>query len=263
MSRRIAIIGYGAIGREVVGRLARSSAGPFEQAVLLRPGSPSAAELPTGVGLLESFEDLASFTPDLVVEAAGVPAARTYAGRCLAAGFSIVVSSVGTFADDAVPDDRMGDAMLVIPSGAIAALDYLRAVRSLDGVTVGYESRKPPAAWRDDLVASGHDPDALAEPVVLFSGTAREAARRYPRNLNVAATIALACKGLDDTGVRVVADPAAEGNTHSITVDSPAGRMRTEIVNNPMPANPRTSWLTALSVVATVEDWFGTFRIGT
>jgi aspartate dehydrogenase len=90
----------------------------------------------------------------------------------------------------------------------------------------------------------------------LFEGSARDAARSFPQNLNVAMTLALAGAGMDATKVRVLADPRARGNTHEIDIESEAGRARFVFENTPSALNPKTSALTALSIVHAVRDYF-------
>jgi aspartate dehydrogenase len=89
---------------------------------------------------------------------------------------------------------------------------------------------------------------------VLFEGGAREAALSFPQNLNVAMTLALAGPGVDGIVVRVVADSNAKGNTHEIDIESSAGRARLVFENSPSAANPKTSALTALSIVQVVRE---------
>jgi len=134
------------------------------------------------------------------------------------------------------------------------------ALRSVPEAQVRYTSRKPLAAWAPELRALGQDPQALAAEIVLFEGTAAEAARRYPRNLNAGLTVALAA-GADRTIVRAVADPAARHNTHEIAVESSAGSASMTFVNRPSAANPKTSALTALSLAAAVRRHFASIVI--
>ncbi|WP_050831618.1 aspartate dehydrogenase, partial [Bordetella pertussis] len=179
----------------------------------------------------------------------------------------MIICSAGALADDAlrarlIAAAEAGGARIRVPAGAIAGLDYLQAVAGRDDAEVVYESRKPVAAWRAELPGMGIDPDTLAESRTLFSGPAREAALRFPKNLNVAATLALAGIGMTRTRVEVVVDPQARGNQHRIQVRSPLGEMQIELVNAPSPANPKTSWLVAQSVLATIRRHLARFTIG-
>ncbi|MEN6015541.1 aspartate dehydrogenase [Bordetella pertussis] len=199
--------------------------------------------------------------------AAGQQAIAEHAEGCLTAGLDMIICSAGALADDAlrarlIAAAEAGGARIRVPAGAIAGLDYLQAVAGRDDAEVVYESRKPVAAWRAELPGMGIDPDTLAESRTLFSGPAREAALRFPKNLNVAATLALAGIGMTRTRVEVVVDPQARGNQHRIQVRSPLGEMQIELVNAPSPANPKTSWLVAQSVLATIRRHLARFTIG-
>lgn len=267
MRRCIGLIGFGAIGAEVAADLAASQDPQFDLVIMLRSGSPRLHKLPLGATAVVDLPSLLAFKPDLVVEAAGVEAAKSVAPVCLEAGIATLVSSIGVLADDGFLASltraaRASGVKLLLPSGAVGALDYLAAVKRIPGTDVIYESRKPPAAWADELAKRGLDPEALSEPLTLFSGAAREAARLYPKNLNVAATLALAGIGMDGTQVSVVVDPAVSGNIHTIRVEGPAGRFEATIANLPSPANPKTSWVVAKSIVATIEKFFAPVVVG-
>ena len=266
MKARLVIIGYGAIAAELIGRLREKYGPDCEVAVLLRADSPSRSKLPAGVACLMDLDEVLQFKPDLVVEAAGHHAVHDYAQGCLAAGLSFVAVSVGAMADEAFFNQlclaaEQGGAKLIFPSGAIGALDYIRAVRDLPDTKVVYESRKPPSAWVDELQRLGL-PLPLTGDVVLFDGHAREAALRYPQNLNVAASLALAGNGFERTQVRIVVDPDAKGNTHLVHATGAFGEMHAEITNRPSPDNPKTSWVVGLSLLATVERYFSPVVFG-
>ena len=266
MKARLVIIGYGAIAAELIGRL-RDKHGPdCVLAVLLRADSPSRSKLPAGVSCLTNLYEVLHFKPDLVIEAAGHHAVHHYAQGCLAAGLSFVAVSVGAMADDAFFQQlcqaaEQGGAKLIFPSGAIGALDYIRAVRDLPDTQVVYESRKPPSAWADELQRLGLQLP-LTGDVVLFEGHAREAALRYPQNLNVAASLALAGTGFERTQVRIVVDPHAKGNTHRVHATGAFGDIHADITNRPSPDNPKTSWVVGLSLLATVERHFAPVVFG-
>jgi aspartate dehydrogenase len=266
MQARLVVVGYGAIAAELVGRLRDRHGADCSLAVVLRAGSASRARVPEGVACLHGLDDVLRFQPDLVVEAAGHQAVRSYAAGCLLAGISFVAVSVGAMADDGLCQElrqaaAQGRAKLIFPSGAIGALDYLQAARNMPGMQLTYESRKPPAAWADELQRLGMV-QPLAQASVLFEGPAREAARRYPQNLNVAASVALSGVGLDATQVRIVVDPAAKGNMHRVLAQGAFGEMQLDIANAPSPDNPKTSWVVGWSLLATVERYFAPVVFG-
>ena len=262
---KFGMIGFGTIAADVREELAEWRERPVEWAALLRPGSDR--DLPESVQALHELDDLFAWKPDLVIEAASQLAVKQHVPPLLARGISVVVTSVGALAD---PDIRAaaqaaaeeGRSRVIVPAGAVASLDYLGALSGNPLATVVYESRKPPAAWRGELIELGHDPDAMTQEIELFSGTAQEAALRYPKNLNVAATLALAGIGMERTRVRVVVDPLAPGNQHRVIVQSPLGTLETTLVNNPAPGNPKTSWIVARSVAYAVRKQFSTLVVG-
>lgn len=260
-TRRVVLIGYGAIAGDIATVLLAAKAPGYALGVLLRPGSPSLARLPEGVAGLSVLDEVAAFAPDLVIEAAGHEAVRGSVPGCLALGLPVLISSIGALHDEAffaelVATARKGGGRLLLASGALGGLDYVRAVRRAKQLDLRYESRKPPAAWSGELRALGHDPAALAAPVTLFSGTARQAAALYPQNLNVAAALALAGPGFEATGVDVICDPAATGNTHVVKARSEFGTMSLEITNRPSPTNPKSSWIVGQALLAAVEQYF-------
>lgn len=262
-SPRIVVIGAGAIGGAVLAGLRES--GRFRLATMLRPGSPRLAALPEGVAALDSAAQMRSFAPALVVEAAGHGAVREHGPAALAAGAALLISSVGALHDAALlaaltEEARRAGARIILPSGAVAGLDHLRAVRDRPEARVRYVSRKPPSAWADELARRGVDGAAMTSPLVLHGGDARGAAARFPANLNVAATLALAGIGMDRTEVQVVVDPEARGNTHEIAVDSPFGELRLTALNRPSPDNPKTSAIVAASILAAVDQHFATVQ---
>ena len=260
-SRRIMIIGYGAIGAELATLLPNAGASAPAVGVMLRPGSASRGKVPDDMPVCETIAEVAEFAPNIVVEAAGHSAVQDTVPELLGQGFTVLVSSIGALHDEALfarlkSAAEAGGARLLLASGALGALDYVRASRGAEPTEITYKSRKPPRAWQAELEALGHDPSTLAAPVVLTEGTAREAAASYPQNLNVAAALALAGPGMDNVGVAVICDPDAAGNTHVVRSKGPLGSMCIEIVNQPSRANPKTSMIVARSLVAAIDQYF-------
>lgn len=260
-ARRILIIGYGAIGAEVATALSGADTCAPVLSVMLRPGSASRGRVPCDMTVCETIAQVAEFAPELVVEAAGHSAVQGTVPDLLGQGVPVLISSIGALHDAALfaqlkSSAETGGARLILASGALGALDYVRAGRGAEPAEITYESRKPPSAWKAELAALGYDPSALAAPLVLTEGTAREAAASYPQNLNVAAALALAGPGMDNVRVAVTCDPDASGNTHIVRSQSPLGSMCIEIVNEPSTANPKTSMIVARSLVAAIDQYF-------
>lgn len=263
MTCRVAIIGFGAIAQDLVSIMS-AEAPTAKLSVLVRKGREEAARetlsrtgLSSEARITSDLNTLLSSAPAVVAECAGHGAVSEHGAAILKSGADLVVSSVGALAD---PDlfDRLSKAasgdggQLVVPSGAIGGIDILSAAR-LSGLTsVAYTGRKPPAAWAGTPADEVHDLAALTAPAVIFEGSAREAATAYPKNANVAATLALAGLGMDATGVTLIADPNGTENVHEFSIASPAVEATVRIVGKPSPRNPKTSQTTALSIARAV-----------
>ncbi|MCU0861872.1 MAG: aspartate dehydrogenase [Methanomassiliicoccales archaeon] len=197
---------------------------------------------------------------DLVIEAASQEAARKFAPMCLERGRDIMVMSVGAFYDDDFRERcfRLAGAKrarLYIPSGAVCGTDGLRSAHGrIDEVHL--ITTKGPNGFKDVpyLEEKGIDVSKLKEPMVLFEGSAREAVRLFPRNVNVAATVSLMGVGFDHTKVTIVCDPRAEVNSHRLVARGEFGELTSEIHNVPSPENPATSYLAALSAVSALKS---------
>lgn len=250
---RIAIIGMGAMGRRVVASL---RAGPFRDLPLA--GLDPHADGPSlkqelDVDLFASVDDLLRWKPTVVVECAGHLAVESVVAQCLAQGVDAIVASVGALSSDALRAElhhaqEIGHSELVVVSGAIGGLDALSAARGSGIDSVRYIGRKPPRAWLGSPAEAQFDLAAITEPTVIFEGTAAESARLYPKNANVTAAVALAGIGFDRTTVTMMADPRVDKNVHEVEASGPFGCLSIRLENNPLPDNPRTSWLAALSI---------------
>lgn len=253
MPQRVALIGYGAIGAVVHRELAQQHGAAEVVAVLVRHAARLAAT-PAAPLAVNTLDALLAAKPDLVVECAGHAAVDAHAVAVLAAGIDLMLVSVGSFSDAAreqrvVKAARTAGRQLLLPAGAIGGIDWLAAARLAGLTQVTYRSRKPPRAWAGSPAEQLLDLDALNHATAFFRGTARDAAAQYPKNANVAATVALATLGFDATQVELVADPDAAGNLHEIDASGSAGSISVRIDGKPDPDNPRTSMLTAYSVV--------------
>lgn len=255
---RIAIIGLGAIGRTVVDRLLQGGVLESVPECIALVRAQHHAELAAVYGervrLAATLEQVIGFSPDIVIEAAGQPAVRDYAEPILTAGLNLMLVSTGALVDDALrarlaAAGAASGARLLIPAGAIAGLDGLGALKLSGDLRVRYISTKPPAAWRGTPAETMVDLAAITAPVTFFRGPASQAASMFPRNANLAATIALAGAGLDRTTVELVADPAASGNCGRFEAEANAGKLSVELAGPSMAGNAKTSVVTAYSIL--------------
>jgi aspartate dehydrogenase len=150
---------------------------------------------------------------------------------------------------------------LMIPAGAIAGVDALAAARYGGLERVRYSSRKAPEAWRGTPAEKMCDLGALRGPTEFYTGAAGEAARLFPQNANVAATVALAGLGFERTEVSLSADTGAPGNVHVIEAEGAFGKLRIEVEGRPLAENPKTSTLAALSVLRAIHNRIDAIQI--
>jgi aspartate dehydrogenase len=255
---KIGIIGDGAIGSYVRDKVVEQ--GHDLRALLLLPEfiQGRAAEFP-GTVCAASVADLPDDI-DHMVDCAGHVALTLHGPAILRRGINLTTVSIGALADSDLYGSLEqaaidGDAKLHLVSGAIGALDCLRAARvgSLQSVT--YTGRKPPRSWKGSPAETKLDLDDLVNGAeVHFEGSARDAAIEYPKNANVAAAVALAGIGFDNTQVKLIADPDVEENIHEIQAIGDFGRFSFEIRGHSMPDNPRSSALAAMSVISKLEQ---------
>jgi len=256
---RIAVVGYGAITREIVKVMGARGDLSRLAAVLVKPAHLDSrrAEAAGRFAVTDDAAALAAARPDVVLECAGHGGVAAHGAAILAAGLDLVVCSVGALADDAIATTlrraAAGRARVLIPAGAVAGIDGLIAARTAGLESVTYTSVKAPHAWAGTPAERTLDLGAVAAATPFFAGTAREAARDFPQNANVGATVAFAGLGLDRTRVRLVADPAATGPLGIIEAAGAFGRFRFEILAYAAPDNPKTSLLTAHSMLAAAD----------
>lgn len=256
-SLRVAFVGWGAIARSVAQLIVDDAITIV--AVAVRDVGLVREDLPAGAELLFDPDHLAATRPDVVVEAAGREAVEPWGRAALECGSDFVVSSVSAFADAAVLESlrvvaEPSGARLHISPGALAGVDALSAARTMGLDSVEHRVVKPPQAWRGTPAEQLCDLGRLDEPTVFFQASASETARRFPKNANVAMTTALAGVGPAATTITLVADPSATTNRHEITASGAFGRLDVTIDNQPLPDNPKTSAMAALSLVRALRN---------
>jgi aspartate dehydrogenase len=265
---RVAVGGLGAIGTRVVEALDRGIGGLELVAVSARDTARAESrigKLSRPVPVLGAME--LGEVADIVVECIPAASFRSIAEPAVRLGRIFMPLSVGALLDnlDLVDLARESGARILPPTGALLGLDAVRAAAKGVIREVKMMTRKPPGglAGAPYLEERRVDLAAIAEPTLVFSGTAREAARGFPANVNVAAALALAGIGPDRTTVEIWADPTVTRNTHTISVDADAARFTMTIEGVPSPDNPRTGKLTPLSVIAALEGLVAPLKVGT
>ena len=204
---------------------------------------------------------------DIVVESAPAAVFRDIAEPAVRAGKVLVAISAGALLDhaDLVETAHATGAQIVVPSGAVMGLDAVRGAAESGIASVTMITRKPPGglAGAPYLVSHGIAVDGLEAPLKVFDGNARDAARGFPANVNVAAALGLAGVGPERTRLEIWADPGVTRNTHEIRLEAETVRFQLRIENVPSEENPRTGRSVAPSVVAALRRFVAPLVVGT
>jgi aspartate dehydrogenase len=239
-TRKVGIIGCGAIGT-LIAEAVEQKLVVCDELILYDHDEKKVEKLKSSlrfpVTVVASLDEMLRLKPKVVVEAASQQAVREYVSRILVEDIDLIVMSSGALLGLNVQSSK-----LHVPSGAIGGLDALSsaALAGIDEIVL--TSRKNPKAF--DMNNK--------EPKVVYEGDAEEAARLYPREMNVAATLALTVKPAK-VRVQVVSDPAVQRNTHEFRVKWRFGEMFLRFANDPHPENPRTSALAAWSAIKLLQ----------
>lgn len=263
---RTVFLGWGAINTRVGELLRQRSAVADIVGIATRDAGSVQSQIPAGARHIDNPDQLAKLKPDLVVEAAGSTAVAIWAPAALRHAKALIVASTSAFCDDELLPRLQAIATkygshIIVPSGAIGAVDALASAAVLGLDDVVHQVIKPPLAWRGTPAEKSLDLASLAERRVFFSGPAREAAAQYPQNANATVVTSLAGVGLDRTRVELIADPEATTNGHRIVARGIFGTLDVTLRNSPLSTNPKSSELTALSLVRLIEQQVAVLRI--
>lgn len=248
----VVLIGYGAIGQAIFRRLQGSALVKVTH-VVVRSQRITDVQAALGDADIQAVDQIPSGTR-LALECAGHEALAGHVLGALAKGTECAVMSVGALAEVGLPEKliaaaQQGNTQVHLLAGAIGGIDAIAAARQAGLSEVTYTGRKPPLGWKCSAAETVADLANLRQAAVIFEGTAREAARLYPKNANVAATVSLAGLGLDATRVRLIADPDVTENIHEILARGEFGEMQLSMRGKPLAENPKTSALTVLSAL--------------
>jgi aspartate dehydrogenase len=252
----LGIIGCGAIGSDVA--MAADNMEEIDRIYLYDIKEEKAEELAEKVkkGVVKNFHDFVE-EADIVFEAASQEAVRQYAEQVIEKGKDLIIMSIGSLLDSNLLERLKSKARekkckIYLPSGAVCGIDGIKAAKAdmVDEVTL--VTTKSPASLGKQL----------EKRTILFDGVARDAVKKFPKNINVAACLSLAGIGFDKTKVKIVADPVVKYNSHKILAHGKFGRLRAEVENLPNPSNPSSSYLASLSAIATLRRAIDPIQIG-
>jgi len=264
---KVGIAGLGAVGLNVARRLEEGIPGLVLAAVAVRDRDKARRNLP-GVGerIPIVAADALAEACDIVIECLPPPLFRSVGLSVIGHGKIFMPLSVGQLLDnwDLVERAKQTGARILAPTGALLGLDAVRAAAEGTIHSVTMITRKPPSGLEGApyLVERGVSLKDLKAPMKIFDGSAREGARGFPANVNVAAALSLAGIGPDKTRLEIWADPALSRNTHRIEVDADTARFSMAIEGIPSD-NPRTGRIVPLSVIAALRGLVAEIKVGT
>jgi aspartate dehydrogenase len=250
MPVNVGIIGLGAIGNYLIDCILESD--EFSITAVHDISKERYSELTARLKSPPPLSDIHLFPieTDVFIECASVAAVDSVVNEACKRGKTAIIASIGGFVlnPDLLDLVTKSNAKLILPSGAIGGLDILKALDKNDIEIVKITTRKNPKS------VQGIKLDENDSPVEIFNGSAREAVKQFPKNINVAATLSLAGIGFDRTVVKIIADPKAERNVHQIDIQSKSGNYRITCENFPFERNPATSKLAAQSIWAALKS---------
>ncbi|MFO7976079.1 MAG: aspartate dehydrogenase [Candidatus Hydrogenedentota bacterium] len=249
---KVGLVGCGNIGADFCIALQKGDI-PAEVAALTDI-DPSRAEL-----LLSNFQLSAKICSleenaaavDFLVECADATAVESVIHAAIKYQKDCLILSIGGLMTmpQLREEARRNNVQVWLPSGALAGLDGVRAAREGGLHSVTLTTRKPPKGLEGapHLIENNICLDDLEEPKVIFEGTALDAVKAFPKNVNVAAALSFSGVGPKKTRVRVIADPRATTNNHEIVAEGAFGRLAAVTENLPSPRNAKSSYLASLS----------------
>ncbi len=248
MSGGVTVLSLGAIGLPVAAALARGEVAGLTLDSAAASSPERAREKLRLAGIAAAVIDLTETDrmAALVVE-------------CLPPGFFAPVATAVLASRRTLSAASIGGLLLKsspLPRQGLGELDAVRAIARHPEATIRLVSAKPPSGFEQSafLDEMGISVSKIAERTCLFKGSAAEGVRHFPKNVNVVAALALAGVGPTRTQLSLWADPALLANTHRVEAQSPLSRFTAEIANEPDQANPRTSAITAHSLLAAITN---------
>ncbi|MEA3490042.1 MAG: aspartate dehydrogenase domain-containing protein [Candidatus Omnitrophota bacterium] len=267
--KTIGILGCGAIGTALSEYAEKNLSSRIEMILLFDVDpekSGALGERLSAAGIAGGMEDLFDRS-DIVIEAASPRVVPDLFRKAFEKTKDIMVMSIGgLLGNEALLDEaRRKGIRVMLPTGAITGIDGVKAagIAGIESVTL--TTRKAPRSIKGApyLEENKIDVDTLTGETVVFEGSAAEAIKGFPKNVNVSALLSIAGIGPERTKVRIVVSPGYTRNMHEIEVKSSAGALSMRTENVPSPENPKTSYLAALAAIASLKGYFDTVRIGT
>ncbi len=204
---------------------------------------------------------------DCMVEAVTAKNTRPIIRQALEAKRSVLAMSVGRLLNSSnlFRLAKKNKCQLLLPSGAIAGIDAIKAASLIGIDSIMLTTRKPPVGFDNNsyLINKGIDPLKITKETLIFEGGVAAAVKAFPRNINVAATLALASQCKKKIIIRIITSPKYKTNSHEIELKGKFGRIVTQTDNFVCPDNPKTSYLAVLSGLQSLKQYCSGVFVGT
>jgi len=247
MAKKIGIAGMGAIGKTVYKAIQSGKITGYELIAISESNGAPAFDVPN-----LSFDELCGQC-DLIVEALPPSVVPSLCQQVFKHGKDMIIISASALLmhPEILEQHKASESRIYVPSGALVGIDGVSALAHLGIKSAKIATTKKPRGFEGAPYIEQENIDlaAIKSRTQIFSGNALDAAKAFPANINVAATLSLAGIGPERTKVEIWADPQAKGNAHEITVESEFSTIQARVENLPDPANPKTSVLAAQSII--------------
>lgn len=204
---------------------------------------------------------------DLIIEAASAKVSADVLKMAIDAKKDVMLMSIGGLLAhiNLFKEAQDKGINVYLPSGAICGIDGVKATNQAKIKSARLITKKPPKGLEDApyVIKNKIDLNNIKTETVIFDGKAQEAVDAFPKNINVSAILSLAGIGAKKTRVTIVVVPGSEINSHEIEVMGDFGKLTTKTENVPFLDNPKTSYLAALSAIATLKQILSSVKIGT
>lgn len=249
--KTLAIVGCGKLARIVAQAVANKTLDNYTVIAAYSRSKSSAEALAniTPCNVCDSIEELLSFKPDYIVEAASPAAMKQLTIPALNAGCNIVTLSIGAFADDefyaqAMQTAKDNNRNIYIVSGATGGFDVLQTVSLMGGAKAKFFNEKGPNALKGTAV---YDEALQNEQRTVFTGTAKEAIAMFPTKVNVTVAASRASVGPENMHVTMQSSPSFVGDTQRVEIEN-------DQVHAVIDVYSRTAEIAGWSVVSTLKN---------
>lgn len=265
--KQLAIIGYGALSKLAIQGIRTclmdeyTICGVWSRSITRCVEELKAEEIP----IYPTLDALLNGDADIVIEIASGQAVRDYGTLVLEHGKDLIITSVGALSDDALRSQlemtgQKNQRHLYLISGAVGGFDLLRSISLMGKTATTITTEKAPRSLNGAPYLAGQ-PLPEDQPLEVFVGSVSDAIAGFPKNVNVAVASALAANTLDTMQVHLHSVPGMTSNRHTIRAANDVVSAKIEIEAKPDPSNPRSSTLTAWSIVALLQNLASTIRI--